>query len=56
MAYSAEDQSHHLVLDLIDAMQNGQEFDSVVSLLVEWDLISPAIGAIAPEMWKEGKA
>ena len=56
MAYSAEDQSHHLVLDLIDTMQNGQEFDSVVSLLVEWDLISPAIGAIAPEMWKEGKA
>lgn len=55
MAYSAENQSHHLVLDLIDQMENFQEFDRVIALLVEWDLISPAIGAIAPEMWKEGK-
>jgi hypothetical protein len=55
VTYDAEDQSHHLVQDLIDHMGNFQEFDNVVSLLIEWDLISPAIGAIANEMWKETK-
>jgi len=55
MIYNPDEQAGHLVLDLIDHMQNGQEFDNVVSLLVEWGLIGAGLGAIAPEMWKEGK-
>jgi len=55
MSYNAEEQQGHLVLDLIDAMENGQEFDNVVSLLIEWGLIGAGLGAIAPEMWKETK-
>ena len=55
MNYNPEEQEGHLVLDLLDAMQNRQEFDNVVSVLIEWGLIGAGLGAIAPEMWKEGK-
>jgi hypothetical protein len=55
MIYNPDEQAGHLVLDLIDHMENEQEFDNVVSLLVEWGLIGAGLGAIAPEMWKEGK-
>ena len=55
MAYNPDDQSHHLVLDLVDQMADYTEFDNVVSLLIEWGLIEAAIGAQAPEIWKETK-
>lgn len=55
MAYNPDEQAHHLVMDLIDAMDNFQEFDNVVSLLIEWGLVGEGIGAIAPEMWKEAQ-
>jgi hypothetical protein len=55
MAYDTDEQCHHLVMDLVDSMQNFQEFDNVVSLLVEWGLVNEGIGAIAPEMWKEAQ-
>jgi hypothetical protein len=55
MAYDPEDQSHHLVMDLVDHMENFTEFDNVVSLLIEWGLIDADIGAQAPEIWTETK-
>ena len=55
MAYDPDDQSHNLVLDLVDQMENFTEFDNVVSLLIEWGLIEADIGAQAPEIWKETK-
>jgi hypothetical protein len=55
MAYDPEDQSHHLLLDLVDHMENFTEFDNVVSLLIEWGLIEADIGAQAPTMWKEAQ-
>jgi hypothetical protein len=55
MAYNPEDQSHHLLMDLVDHMQGFQDFDNVVSLLIEWGLIEADIGAQAPAMWKEAQ-
>ena len=55
MAYNPDNQSHHLVLDLVDQMEDFTEFDNVVSLLIEWGLIKADIGAQAPEIWKETK-
>ena len=55
MSYNPDDQSHNLVLDLVDQMENFTEFDNVVSLLIEWGLIEADIGAQAPEIWKETK-
>ena len=53
MLYNPDEQSHHLLMDLVDNMENFKEFDSVVSLLIEWGLIDADIGAQAPEIWKE---
>ena len=53
MLYNPDEQSHHLLMDLVDNMSNFTEFDSVVSLLIEWGLIDADIGAQAPEMWTE---
>ena len=55
MAYNPEDQSHHLLLDLIDNMTSFTDFDNAVSVLIEWGLIGEGVGAIAPEMWKEAQ-
>ena len=55
MNYNADEQSHHLILDLIDNMNSFTDFDNAVSVLIEWGLIGEGIGAIAPEMWKEAK-
>ncbi len=55
MAYDPDNQSHHLVMDLVDHMENFTEFDNVVSLLIEWGLIDADIGAQAPEIWTETK-
>lgn len=55
MSYNPEEQSHHLLMDLVDHMQGFQDFDNVVSLLIEWGLIDADIGAQAPEMWKEAQ-
>ena len=55
MAYNPDNQSHHLIMDLVDHMENFKEFDNVVSLLIEWGLIEADIGAQALEIWKETK-
>jgi len=43
MAYSPEDQSHHLLMDLVDNMQGFTDFDNAVSVLIEWGLIEADI-------------
>ena len=53
MAYNPEDQSHHLLLDLVDNMQSFKDFDNAVSVLIEWGLIEADIGAQAPDLWFE---
>lgn len=55
MAYNPEDQSHHLLMDLIDNMTSFTDFDNAVSVLIEWGLIGEGVGAIAPELWKEAQ-
>lgn len=55
MSYNPENQSHHLLMDLVDNMQNFTEFDNAVSVLIEWGLIEAEIGAQAPEIWKEAQ-
>ena len=54
MAYNPDEQSHHLMMDLVDNMQNFKEFDNAVCVLIEWGLIDAEIGAQASEVW--GKA
>ncbi len=53
MAYNPDNQSHHLILDLVDNMQSFKDFDNAISVLIEWGLIDAEIGAQAPEMWTE---
>ena len=53
MSYNPDDQSHHLLMDLVDNMQVFKDFDNAVSVLIEWGLIEADIGAKAPTMWKE---
>jgi hypothetical protein len=53
MAYDPDNQSHHLILDLVDNMQSFKDFDNAISVLIEWGLIDAEIGAQAPEMWTE---
>jgi hypothetical protein len=55
MAYNPEEQSHHLLMDLVDNMTSFQDFDRAVGVLIEWGLIEADIGAQAPEMWKEAQ-
>lgn len=55
MAYNPDEQSHHLLLDLVDNMQSFKDFDNAVSVLIEWGLIEADIGAQAPAMWKEAQ-
>jgi len=53
MAYNPDNQSHNLILDLVDNMQSFKDFDNAISVLIEWGLIDADIGAQAPEMWTE---
>ncbi len=53
MSYNPDNQSHHLILDLVDNMQSFKDFDNAISVLIEWGLIDAEIGAQAPEMWTE---
>ena len=53
MSYNPDNQSHNLILDLVDNMQSFKDFDNAISVLIEWGLIDADIGAQAPEMWTE---
>ena len=53
MSYNPDNQSHNLILDLVDNMQSFKDFDNAISVLIEWGLIDAEIGAQAPEMWTE---
>ena len=55
MSYNPDNQSHHLMMDLVDNMQNFKEFDNVVCVLIEWGLIDADIGAQASEVWGEAQ-
>jgi hypothetical protein len=55
MNYNPDEQSHHLLMDLVDNMQSFKDFDNAVSVLIEWGLIGAGVGALAPEMWKEAQ-
>jgi hypothetical protein len=51
MAYDPDNQSHHLMMDLVDNMQSFKDFDNAISVLIEWGLIEADIGAQASDVW-----
>ena len=45
MSYNPDNQSHNLILDLVDNMQGFKDFDNAVSVLIEWGFIDAEVAA-----------